>query len=405
MYNSDSALAYNLLIIMQPNNNDNRPLQVPRAREGGIRVAGRDEAAALMRSQIDRIYDDQESGQTAATSPYQQTHSEQTDHDAAKQQADAHWKQYHTAWQSYYQQYYERYYLSQLQKRQTQTQAHAAQTTSTKAATAVIESEKQMSQDEAVSELRNKLLDQVKTHSQRVRKSRHFMPIIAALVVGLTFALLQYNRLIVAQVKAYVSPGSITAENIILDPTTDTKVSLTPKIIIPKINVDAPVVYDVPSLEENVVQEKLKGGVVHYPIPGASSVPGQKGNTVILGHSSNDVFDDGAYKFVFVQLDKMEKGDTFYINYNGTRYTYSVTEKKIILPTEVSSLVVATDKPIATLVTCTPVGTAEKRLVVMAEQISPDPTVASAATPNNTNQPLAPIAGNSPTFLERLFGN
>ena len=163
--------------------------------------------------------------------------------------------------------------------------------------------------------------------------------------------------------------------------------------------------FDVPSLDEHIVQEKLKGGVVHYPIPGASSVPGQKGNTVILGHSSNDVFDDGAYKFVFVQLDKMEKGDTFYLNYNGTRYTYTVTEKKIILPTEVGSLVVTTDKPLATLVTCTPVGTAQKRLVVMAEQISPDPTVASAATPSNNKQPLAPIAGNSPTFLERLFGN
>lgn len=390
---------------MQPNQDDNRTLQVPPRDEGGVRVTGRDEAAALMRSQIDRIYDEQNPQQTTTSSPYQQTHSEQVDHDAAKQQADAHWKQYHTAWQSYYQQYYERYYLSQLQKRQAVTTPAGASRAANKANSAVNEPEKAMSQDEAVSELRTKLLDQVKTHSQRVRKSRHFMPIIAALVVGLTFALLQYNRLIVAQVKAYVSPGSIAAENIILDPTTDTKVSPAPKIIIPKINVDAPVVYDVPSLAEHVVQEKLKGGVVHYPIPGASSVPGQKGNTVILGHSSNDVFDDGAYKFVFVQLDKMEKGDTFYINYNGTRYTYSVTEKKIILPTEVSSLVIATDKPIATLVTCTPVGTAEKRLVLMAEQISPDPTVASAATPNSNKQPLAPIAGNSPTFLERLFGN
>ena len=319
---------------MQPNNNDNRSLQVPPRDEGGVRVSGRDEAAALMRSQIDRIYDEQDADQTTTASPYQQTHSEQADHDAAKQQADAHWKQYHTAWQSYYQQYYERYYLSQLQKRpSTAAPAHTAAASSssaTKANVAVMEPAKAMSQDEAVSELRNKLLDQVKTHSQRVRKSRHFMPIVAALVVGLTFALLQYNRLIVAQVKAYVSPGSIAAENIILDPTADTKVSQAPKIIIPKINVDAPVVYDVPSLDEHIVQEKLKGGVVHYPIPGASSVPGQKGNTVILGHSSNDVFDDGAYKFVFVQLDKMEKGDTFYLNYNGTRYTYTVTEKKII---------------------------------------------------------------------------
>jgi len=398
---------------MQPNQNDDRPLQVPPRDEGGIQVSGRDEATQLMRSQIDRIYDEQDpqaSTQAQSSNPYQQTHSEQADHDATKQHSDAHWKQYHTAWQSYYQQYYERYYLSQIQKRQntvTPSGSGAAMPAAEPIthSVGIIDNGKSLSRDQAVSELRGKLMDQVKDHSHRVRKSRHFMPIVAALVVGLSFALLQYNRLIVAQVKAYVSPGSISAQNIILDPTTDTKVGPAAKIVIPKINVDAPVVYDVPSLDEHVVQEKLKGGVVHYPIPGANSVPGQKGNTVVLGHSSNDVFDDGAYKFVFVQLDRLEKGDTFYLNYQGTRYTYAVTEKKIILPTEVSSLVIATDKPIATLVTCTPVGTAQKRLVVMAEQISPDPTVATAAASAGNADPLAPIAGNSPTLFERLFGD
>lgn len=395
---------------MQPNQNDNRPLQVPPRDEGATRVAGRDEATQLMRNQIDRIYDEQDPQTQTAASPYQQTHSEQTDHNAAQQHSDAHWKQYHTAWQYYYQQYYERYYLSQVQKR------HSTVTPSGSGAAmpavepitrsvGIIDDGKPLSRDKAVSELRGKLMEQVKDHSHRVRKSRHFMPIVAALVVGLSFALLQYNRLIIAQVKAYVSPGSISAQNIILDPTTDTKVGPAPKIVIPKINVDAPVVYGLTSLEEQAVQNSLKSGVVHYPIPGANSVPGQKGNAVILGHSANDVFDDGAYKFVFVQLDKLEKGDTFYINYQGTRYTYSVTEKKVILPTQVSSLVVATDKPIATLVTCTPVGTAEKRLVVMAEQISPDPTVATNAAAAGDAEPLAPIAGNSPTLFERLFGN
>lgn len=402
---------------MQPNQNDNRPLQIPpRDDSGSVRVNGREEATQLMRSQIDRIYDEQDSPATAQPqktaqpdgSPYQRTHSEQADHDAAKQHTDAHWKQYHTAWQSYYQQYYERYYLSQLQKRQ-KTVSPTAKSAAMPTAEPVMQSlpfdeTEPLTRDQAVNELRDKLLDQVKDSTVRVRKSRHFMPIIAALVVGLTFALLQYNRLIVAQVKAYVSPGSISVENIIVDPTTDTKVGPAPKIIIPKINVDAPVVYDVPSLEESVVQDKLRSGVVHYPIPGANSMPGQKGNTVLLGHSSNDVFDDGAYKFVFVQLDRLEKGDTFYINYQGTRYTYAVTEKKIILPTQVSSLVTPNDKPIATLVTCTPVGTAQKRLVVTAEQISPDPTIATAAAGSPTEARLTPIAGNSPTLFERLFG-
>ena len=95
-----------------------------------------------------------------------------------------------------------------------------------------------------------------------------------------------------------------------------------------------------------------------------------------------------------------------YANYEGKRYTYSVTKKEVVRPSEVSKLTTPTDKPIMTLITCVPIGTADKRLLVTAEQVSPDPTAASAA-------PSAPAAGssdgaipgNSATLLERLFGS
>lgn len=386
---------------MQPNDNDDttRNVNVPaRDNASGIRTPDRDAAAQLMRQQINSIYDETPT-EKQHTNPYKQTHSEQADHQAAQTQTSGDWKQYHSAWQSYYQQYYERYYMAQLHRRQQSVKPTIQSTPQAQ----IVASAEEISEGQAVNELRSKILGEVKERSHKVRKSRHFMPLIAALSVALIFSLLQYNRLIVAQVKAYVSPGSISPQNVILDPTTSTKVGPEPKIIIPKINVDAPVVYDVPSLEENVVQNKLKSGVVHYPIPGANSMPGQTGNTVILGHSSNDVFDDGAYKFVFVQLDKLEKGDVFYLNYNGTRYTYSVTEKKVIDPTEVSQLVINNGKPLATLVTCTPPGTALKRLVVIAEQISPDPTKAVTNANAGTSVKPGNIAGNSPTLFERLF--
>lgn len=393
---------------MQPNNNDDktRNVNVPARAQGAVRPPDRDAAAQLMRQQIDSIYDETTPAAQTSSNPYHQTHSERTDHAAAQTVTSHDWKQYHSAWQSYYQQYYERYYMAQLHRRQ-QSVNPGPQTASRPSTAPMVTAGEpaDLSKEEAVDELRTKLLSEVRDRSQKVRKSRHFMPIVAALSVALLFSVLQYNRLIVAQVKAYVSPGSINPQNIVLDPTTSTKVGPEPRIIIPKINVDAPVVYDVPSLEENVVQNKLKDGVVHYPIPGASSTPGQTGNTVILGHSSNDVFDDGAYKFVFVQLDKLNKGDTFYLNYNGTRYTYSVTEKKVIEPTQVGELVIDNGKPLATLVTCTPPGTALKRLVVIAEQISPDPTSATAHAASDPAVKLENIAGNSPTFLERLFGN
>lgn len=392
---------------MQPNNDDNsRGVNVPARQTGGtIRTPEREAAARLMRQQIDSIYGDGDTTPGQTSSPYRQTHSESTDHTAAQSNDDGSWKQYHSAWQSYYQQYYERYYMAQLLRRQNQLQPTASPGSNTSQPTQSSNTPAELTKDEAVSELRTKLLSEVKERSGKVRKSRHFMPIMAALTVAVMFAVLQYNQLIVAQVKAYVSPGSINPQNVVLDPTTSIKVGPEPRIVIPKINVDAPVVYDVPSLEENIIQDKLRSGVVHYPIPGADGMPGQTGNTVILGHSSNDVFDNGNYKFVFVQLDKLNKGDTFYLNYNGTRYTYSVTEKKVIDPTQVSELVIDNGKPLATLVTCTPPGTALKRLVVIAEQISPDPSTATAKEASSAT-PVKPgnIAGNAPTLFERLFG-
>jgi len=67
---------------------------------------------------------------------------------------------------------------------------------------------------------------------------------------------------------------------------------------------------------------------------------------------------------------------------------------------------VGTEKPMLTLITCVPIGTAEKRLLVFAEQVSPDPTKAEAAPKEegqsqNSNQTSLPR--NSLTFFEKLF--
>ncbi len=389
---------------------DDRQLKVPgRGAPADATTSDREAAASLMRQQIDQIYD--QSTQTAAAAqptpephdPYRRTHDEQAAHAHTAEQ----WKRYHSAWQSYYQQYYERYYAARAPQPAAQRpQVSEAPRHLGAAATSLeVSSEPQIiSSGQATNELRSAIIDNVKRHLTSAKGSRHFIPLISAVVVMLLFSFVQYNRLVLASVKSYVSPGTISPQNIILDPNDTTKVGPDPKVIIPKINVEAPVVYGVGSLADGPVQNALRDGVVHYPIPGADSVPGQAGNTVVLGHSSNDVFDNGAYKFVFVQLDRLEKGDTFYMNYQGTRYTYSVTGKAVIEPNQVSSLVVSHDKPLATLVTCTPPGTALKRLVVFGEQISPDPTRASAAPSDQESSKPSSLPGNSPTLFERLFG-
>ena len=231
------------------------------------------------------------------------------------------------------------------------------------------------------------------------------MPIVCAIIVGLLFLALQFNRLLVAQVEAYISPGSTVdlSNTVIVDPSTGANVGNDSRLIIPKINVSAPVIYSTTTVDENTIEKSLEGGVVHYNLPGANSVPGQAGNGVILGHSSNDVFDPGNYKFVFVLLDRLQNGDLFYMNYQGKRYVYKVTDKKIIKPTDWKVLLQNDGKPTIVLVTCTPAGTALNRLLVYGEQISPDPSTASAAPSNTQDANPAEIPGNSQTFFERLY--
>ena len=370
----------------------------------------RDLAVSLMRQQIDRLYDEPVTPGTssqpqALENAYDRTHDESRPHDVNAEQ----WQRYHTAWQQYYQQYYERYYLAQAHARQQRTTvaeplAHVAHS-SPFVHTADDKTTAAITKDTALSEIRSDLTAKIQSRTKKIRTSRHFVPILSALVVMSAFLFLQFESVIASQIRYYISPGSIKAQDIILDAGTSTKVSREPRIIIPKINVDSPVVYDIQTWEEAPVQAGLKRGVVHYNLPGASANPGEKGNAAFLGHSSGSVFNDNPYKFIFVQLEQLTQGDKFYLNYNGTRYTYLVTKTETILPSEVTKLITPATKPIATLITCTPVGTNYKRFVVYADQISPDPTAATATNTSTTaGSTPASISGNEPTLFERLFG-
>jgi len=177
-------------------------------------------------------------------------------------------------------------------------------------------------------------------------------------------------------------------------------VSDKPEVIIPKINVEIPVVYDVNTIDDNTVEKALENGVVHYA---DTAMPGQNGNLVIVGHSSNNIFNKGKYKFAFVLLSRLENGDTFYLQKDGKRYTYQVYKKVIVSPSDVSVLGDTDKTATATLITCDPPGTSTNRLVVVGEQISPDPI---ANKPRSGENSLAKstqvVPGNSPSLWSRL---
>ena len=398
----------------------------------------RNAAADVIRGQIDAIYSGNSGENTPHTTPvpvqpipkhsqlqptgtqppqpaqdnHRQTHAMRTappkkefNQPVTPKAADEQWNQYHSAWQKYYQMYYERYYAGHLYNKQQEMSKIIADNQAKIAATKNLKTEPTDEQLTAMKELRSQIQQKVRDSAKKVKKSRHFMPMVAGLAVLLIFSFLQYNRLLFGMVAAYTSPGNIEPQNIIVNASSDIAVPPDPRIIIPKINIDAPVVYGVASDKKSQLAAMEKG-VAHFSIPGANALPGQVGNIVLAAHSSNDAFARGEYKFVFAQNEKLAKGDVIYLNYESKRYTYKITSMEVVLPTEVSKVQLKTNKPMLTLVSCVPIGTAEKRLLVFAEQISPDPAKATATTENTssssstTNIPAA----QSPTLLERLFG-
>lgn len=149
-------------------------------------------------------------------------------------------------------------------------------------------------------------------------------------------------------------------------PTTD-------RIVIPGINQNVPIVRvssqnlierDWKALEKDI-QEALRAGVVHYP---GTSLPGENGNVVLTGHSSYFPWDPGRFKDVFALLHDVEKGDRVVLYYNQKKYLYEITDKFEVKPSNIEVLK-QTETETLTLITCTPVGTNLRRLIVIAKPI------------------------------------
>lgn len=308
-------------------------------------------------------------------------------------------RRYHTAWQQYYQHYYESYYIAALQQQYEKFAKQQA------AVADKHEADGELSQTDAQQKLTDDLLNKIANKARVIKNKRWFWPIASAIIVIVVTLFIQFNSVIAAQIASFISPGDAEGQTIIVGTGENQPVSDGPRVIIPKINVNAPVTYGLSDLSEASSQKALQNGPINYPLNGANATPGQKGNTVILGHSSADVFAPGNYKFIFVQLNRLAVGDLFYLDYGGKRYTYKVSQTKVINPNQIDQLNLGTDKPYATLVTCDPPGTVARRLLIIGEQISPDPSGATASENTNTAvKTSTTITGKPKTLFEQIFG-
>ena len=235
----------------------------------------------------------------------------------------------------------------------------------------------------------------------RLKPIEHLQSLLFGLGVGTVVVLIFlfgfFNERFIAP---FIQPSrSVTNTPIISEAATANQ---NPEIIIPKINVELPVVYGMDSIQENDVQKALENGVLHYA---DTSLPGQNGNVVIIGHSAVNLFVSGHYKYAFSLLRRLDNGDTFYLFKDGKRYTYQVYKKETVKPTDVGVLGPAEKNATATLITCDPPGLNVNRLIIVGEQISPDPTrnIATNFSSSSFATKAAIVPGNSPSLWSKIW--
>ena len=134
-------------------------------------------------------------------------------------------------------------------------------------------------------------------------------------------------------------------------------------IVIPKIRVNANVVKNVDPFDSRIYQKALTKGVAHAK---GSGLPGFPGNVFIFAHSAINWYQASQYNSIFYLTNKLEPGDEIFIYYKGSKYRYSVTEKKIVAASEINYLTNNLNTTSLTLMTCWPPGSNLNRLIILA---------------------------------------
>jgi LPXTG-site transpeptidase (sortase) family protein len=375
------------------------------------RSAATNPAADLIRQKLDELYKDEPSAKEEIAEVEEVKHRskhQQFMHELSHSGKSL--AEIQTAWHAYYtglpdsekhQVWQEFYSVHEQQKHEASApQPPEAPTHSASKPSSKSSAKKQDSR--TVGDVKEQLIGKV-TARGRAQRKHHVQSLMFGLGMGvitlLIFLFGFFNERFIAP---FITPArAVSSTPIIIDPST-TAVSSEPKIIIPKINVEIPIDFEEPTIDEAAIQRALEKGVVHYP---TTPEPGEIGNGVIFGHSANNILNRGKYKFAFVLLKRLENGDTFYVQKGGKRYVYKVFDKKVVSPSEVSVLYPSYPDRSSTftLITCDPPGTSLNRLVVVGEQISPDPSanVASSVTGQQTETPEE-LPSNSITLWQRI---
>jgi LPXTG-site transpeptidase (sortase) family protein len=387
-------------------------------------AAGSDDAAAVIRQKLQQIYADEPNAKEEleeAESARPRSKHQQFMHGLSKSGKDlatiqTEWHNYyislpdnekHEVWQEFYASNAAASQYGQFIQAPAEAQQPAQKLAAQKhevAAPKKVKAHRRKSDERSSSDIRETIKDKVSAGGKLSGK-HHLQSLLFGLGVGLVAVVIFlfgfFNELILAP---FIQPSRHASSTpLIIDPNSVAPTK-NPEVIIPKINVEIPVDYTQSSTEEKIIEGALNSGIVHYP---TTSQPGENGNAAFFGHSSNNIFNPGKYKFAFVLLHEVMPGDTFYLTKDGKVYVYKVFSKTVVDPSEVGVLdPVEGHTATATLITCDPPGTSLKRLVVVGDQISPNPSgnAASTASTTNNSDNVDALPADGPTLWGRWWG-
>lgn len=151
-------------------------------------------------------------------------------------------------------------------------------------------------------------------------------------------------------------------------------------LTIPKISAQAPIIERVDAFNQAEYRWALEQGVAHAK---QSSLPGESKTVYLFAHSSDSPWRITRYNTIFLRLGELDSGDQIKLTKDGKEYLYQVVDKRELWPNEIgyltgsqsdkltsdTSQTQGSPKEVLILQTCTPIGTAFKRLLVFANPI------------------------------------
>ncbi len=145
---------------------------------------------------------------------------------------------------------------------------------------------------------------------------------------------------------------------------------------IPKLAVSLPIYH-------GTEEETLDRGIGHL-IGSSLPIGGSSTHAILTGHSGL------ASQKMFSDLDKLEIGDTFYLEVLNEVLAYEVDQINTVLPHDTTYLGLEEGKDLCTLVTCTPFGVNTHRLLIRGHRIAYTPEDEESPTiePAETSEPV-----------------